>query len=423
MNKVLKVIAKWLGRIVLGLLGLVLLVLLLFFIFRGTIVTKAVKYFNTTQPGEVQLGKLHLRPFMHFPDVSLQLDDLLYTSVKADSTIKDSIPVLQIDEIYVSLDIIKLIKGTYEVSSIRLGDGVLNYSVGKDTVSNIERALGIRFGGGAEEKPDTAKPSVFTLDLEELQLRNLELNYSDSIGNMHVSTKINGLKSGISYGPEEIIADLMMHLEIISATIDNIILDKARSVSFTTSVFFDQPNEKIKLGESALALDNTLFEVAGDVDLGNKDLDVKFSAQNKGIDLLNFLLSGVLDIDAIEQIGEGEISFGGTISGSFANTLPLVKMNFSAKDLGFNVHAIGQKVTDIGFSGYASNGLFENFSGAEFNIDTFHVTFPDGELDGKVHVSNLVTPDVQFALNGKADLALLNEILVTDAIQNMKGSV
>ncbi len=64
----------------------------------------------------------------------------------------DSIPVMKMDDIYVSVNIVKLLKGSYEVSKVRFGEGEINYIVYGDSVSNVELALGMRFGGEPKEK-------------------------------------------------------------------------------------------------------------------------------------------------------------------------------------------------------------------------------------------------------------------------------
>jgi len=89
MKRTLRKILKWFIRIILGLLSLLVLIVLLFYLFRGKIVDKALDYVNDSQPGEVSLEKMNLRPFMNFPDVALQLKDLNFASGIIDSLEKD----------------------------------------------------------------------------------------------------------------------------------------------------------------------------------------------------------------------------------------------------------------------------------------------------------------------------------------------
>jgi hypothetical protein len=186
---------------------------------------------------------------------------------------------------------------------------------------------------------------------------------------------------------------------------------------------FDQIHQKIFLDNTALDLEDALMELSGEVDLAESLVEMEFSAKNRGIELLNFLLNGVLDLDAIEQIGDGLIDIYGKASGSFKEAIPKVELNFSASEVGFRVHSINQSVTQIGFEGYATNGSKKDFSEALVKLDNFHVTFPEGSMDANLQLSNLTNPYALIDISGDADLAIIGEIVKSDAIKDLKGKL
>jgi hypothetical protein len=423
MKKMVRNMIKWLLRIAAGIIALLALIIILFYLFRGRITDNALDYLNGTQPGEVTVGRLNLRPFMNFPDISLQLTDFQYSTGISGSGPNDTIPVVRMNRVYVSLDAIQLIRGEYNISKVRLSDGVVNYIVESDSVSNLERALGINFSS-SEEKDSLQTDSLFLyLDLESLSVRNLEMNYRDIPGKNSASVKVHGIEAGFSYHPERITADLMTHTEISSAQFDEIVLDKPRDFSFSSSLNFDQVEQRLMLEKSTLDMNYAQFSLDGSVDFRKERMDMQFSARNSGIELLNFLLTGVLDMNAIEQIGEGQIRIDGSIAGSFADRLPEAEVNFSASNMGFRVHAIQQSITEIGFQGSASTGALKDFSEAEIEINDFHVSFPEGGLDANLVVKNLLAPEVYIQVDGAADLFIIEEIIDNKAVQNMKGRI
>jgi hypothetical protein len=411
---------KWTLRIIAGIVALLSLIVILFYLFRGKITDRGLDYLNSTQPGEVTIGKLNLRPFLNFPDISLQLKELQLLSGMSGSE-NDTLPVLQMNSVYVSLDVVRLIRGEYKVSKVRLSEGVINYIVESDSVSNIEKALGIRFSGN--EEADSLQTDSMYLDLESLSVRNLEINYRDIPGKTSASVKIHGIEAGFSYHPEMIKANLMTHTEINSAKFDEIILDKPRDFSFSSSLSFNQVNQILLLEKSTIDMDYALFGLDGSVDFREHKMDIQFSARNSGIELLNFLLSGVLNMNAIEQIGEGQIRIDGNISGSFDDRLPEAKVYFSASNMGFRVHTIQQSITEIGFEGSANTGALKDFSEAEIRINDFHVSFPEGGLDANIVMKNLVAPEIYLQLDGETDLFIIEEVIDSKDIQNMKGRI
>jgi hypothetical protein len=423
MKRRIRNILKVLFRIVLGVASLIIFLVILFYLFRGKITEKVLDYVNELQPGEVVFNKINLRPFLYFPDVSLQLTEFQFSTGLTGYGMNDTLPVIRMDDIYVSLDLIKLIKGNYKISKVRFGEGEINYIVGADSVSNLERALGIRFDEMSDSDTIQEQSSPILLDLESLQIRDLKINYLDLPGNGALSLRINGLESGFTYYPDLITASVMMHTDIISARYSGINLDKPRSISFSSSLLYDQIHQRITLEKSIMDISVASFEIEGKLDLKEHFVEMKYAASNSGIDLLNFIFNGILDLDAIEQIGDGSIRLDGTISGSFADGIPEIAVNFIAEDMGFRIHAIDDSITSIGFKGSATNGSKKDLSEAEIKVEGFHVSFPQGSLDAVLHIENMIKPSLRLQLRGDAELSILDEFIDKKVTENLSGTV
>lgn len=413
---------RWFIRIIAGIIALLVLIIMLFYLFRGKITDKALDYLNSKQPGEVTIGTLNLRPFLNFPDISLQLNDIQYLTGLSGSA-NDTLPVLRMNRLYVSLDLIQLIRGEYKVSKVRLSDGVINYIVESDSVSNLEKAMGVKFTGSEVADTTQSDSLLMYLDLGSLTVRNVEINYRDIPEKTSLSMIVHGIEAGFSYHPELITVKLMTHTEIRSAIYNEIVIDKPRDFSFSSSLRYDQVRQRLLLEESTLDMNYALFGLDGVVDFREQRMDMQFSARNSGIELLNFLLSGVLDMDVIEQIGEGQIRIAGTIAGSFADRIPEANVNFSASNMGFRIHTLQQSITEIGFEGSATTGALKDFSEAEIRINDFHVSFPEGSLEAGIGIKNLVAPEIYLEMNGETDLFIIEEIIDNNAIQNMTGRI
>jgi hypothetical protein len=423
MKRILKKAGQWFFRVLLVIAALLVLLISGLFIFRDGITRKAVEYVNRQQPGELALERMRFRPFMNFPDVSLQLHRLEYYSVPQAIQDADTLPVMRFNEIFVSMDVMKLMRGQYRVSEVRLDDGVFNYVVSEDTISNLEKALGILFGNAAG---DTARSdsTVISFDMRSMQINNLLINYHDAAANSDASVFIHRLGSSFSYFTDSIEAAVDMDLDIHRARSGEISLDRPRNIRFSSSLQYDLNAGEINLQKSILSMRDTELELLGKVLLSDGAfLDLDFRARNQGIELMNFLMSGVLDLDAIEQIGEGDIQLSGQIRGAIDGQLPELKLTFSANDIGFYVQAIDQSVTGISFSGYATNGTNKDLSEALLRLDRFHATFPDGELNAEARIANLKRPEVMIKADGKADLRLLDEVIRTEKLHGLSGSV
>lgn len=421
MRRWFRIILKWVFRFFAGLTSLLVIIILLFYLFNRKITEVALNHINALNPGELNIEKLNLRPFMNFPDVSLQFKNLLYTAGPEASDDHDSIPIIELENVYVSMDIIRLIKGEYRISKIRLSDGVINYFIASDSVSNLERALGMRFDSGADTvKSDTM---LLSIDLESLTIRNLKMNYIDVPGKASLSLKILGMETGFSYHPDRVSAAIMTHTEISAFTFGEITLDKTRDFSFSSSLNYDQERQLLLLERSMLDLNYTIFGLEGQLDMREETIDMQFSARNSGIELLNFLLSGILDLNAIEQTGEGHITLEGNITGSYTENIPELRADFKASDMAFKIHTISQSVSDIGFEGSLYSGKLRDLSEAEIRINGFHASFPQGHLDADIIVTNLLAPEISLKVDGETELMIIEEIIDNMPVQDMRGNI
>ncbi len=420
MKKLLRGIGRWIIRLLIGFFSLIAILVIVFQIFRGSITDKALQIINEQQAGEISIERLNLRPFLNFPNISLRFREVTY--LEANSTREnDAAPILQIDNVFLSLDVVQLIRGRYEVSKIRLGEGQMNYIVGADSISNIEKALGL--DNIEETDQDTRDTSQIYLDLESLEIRNLAIHYSDMTTGDSVGLHLNGFESAFSYYPEQIIVEVMLQTELSNVHLKGVKLDRPRSVSFGSSLHYDRVTQMVLLEQSMLDIADAIFEMNGEIDVREQMINVGFTARNTGIDLLNFLLSGVLDMDAIEQTGEGIITLEGTAMGSFKDNIPVVRVDVNAQDVGFRIHSVGQSVSDIRFRGSFTNGTKADLSEAAMELQDFQVRFPTGSIDANLALENFVNPSVSLEWDGDADLSLINEIIDTKQIRKMKGDL
>ena len=127
-----------------GIVSLILLATLVFYLGRDFFLRKAVTYLNEQQPGEVRMGNMYFIPFMNFPNVTLHLRSVKFYEKEVNADTTDQEPILSLEEIGVTLDLMELIRGGIKVSEANLKDGYVHLIIYNDSISNLEHALGIR---------------------------------------------------------------------------------------------------------------------------------------------------------------------------------------------------------------------------------------------------------------------------------------
>ncbi len=412
------------GWTILGFVSLVLLITLVFYLGREYFMRKAVSYLNEQQPGEVQMEKMNLIPFLNFPDVTLQLREVKYYEKAQRKDTGSQEPIFALDEIHVTLDLVELIRGGIMVSEARLIEGFVHMEVYADSVSNLENALGMSFGEqspGEEEEPGSA----FAIDLDKMELVNISVSMNNQVLEEHFSAKVNRLESSFSYLQGLVRAAIEVDIDINTVKYHTFNEQIDKNVYLNGSISFDPEAHLVEVEPSRLSVSGLEFETWGSLDLKETPrVDFAYTASNEGLELLNFLFRGILDLDEIEQIGGGSIHLNGTMQGNLGDDeLPVIRVNGNAKELGFRIKSLDQNVTGISFEMFASNGRKSDLSEGFLNLTGFRAKFPEGRINVNLTVSNFKTPEVSIEIDAAVNLEGIEEMFNKGLLSDFSGAV
>lgn len=411
------------GWIIVGFVSVILLASLVFYIRRDHIAERVVSYLNEQQPGEVQMGKMYLIPFMNFPDLTLHLREVKYYEREEMAEKATSDPILSLNEISVTLDLIKLIRGGIMVSEARLKDGFVHMEIYADTVSNLERALGFRFGAPSEK--DTSSITPLAIDLDKIELVNVRARMDNRVNDEHVDLEVNQVRSSFSYLSGQIKSSLEVDIYINTVKYQTVngIIDK--NIILQGSIIMDPAAHTLEIEPSSLNVSGLDFETWGSIKLSDTPrIDLAFAATNEGLELLNFLFMGILDLEEIEQIGGGSIHLNGTVQGNIGDDeLPVIRVNGDAEDLGFRIKTVNRDVTGISFKLFATNGRKSDLSEGRVDVQSFSAKFPEGSLHANFTATNIKSPQLEVEVSCAVDLKGLEEMLTNEMLSSLSGSV
>ena len=411
------------GWIIIGIVSVILLTTLVFYIRRDHIAERVVNYLNEQQPGEVQMGKMYLIPFLNFPDVTLHLQEVKYYERKLMAEKSTLDPILSLNEISVTLDLIKLIRGGIMVSEARLKDGFVHMEIYPDTVSNLERALGIRFGAPSEK--DTSLITPLAIDLDKIELVNVRARMDNRVNDEHVDLEVNQVSSSFSYLSGQIKSSLEVDIYINTVKYQAVNGKIDKNINLKGSVILDPEALMLKVEPSSLSVSGLDFETWGSLKLTDTPrIDLAFAATNEGLELLNFLFMGILDLEEIEQIGGGSIHLNGTVQGNMGgDELPVIRVNGDAENLGFRIKTLNRDVTGISFKLFATNGRKTDLSEGHVDVQSFSAKFPEGSIYANFTATNIKSPELEVEVNCAVNLEGLEEMLANDMLSSLSGSL
>jgi len=422
-HKVLRII----GWIIVSFLSLILLITLGFYLGRGLIMNRAVNYINENQPGELQMEQMNLIPFMNFPDVSLQLRNLSYyeKALHPDSLYQE--PILALNEVYLTLDVIDLIRKDIQISEARMEKGFLRLEMYEDSITNLEKALGIQLSANekAEEgKEESSGMPLIRVDLDQMQLTDVMLLMNDRTGDMQLRLRVNHLESSFSYLPEKVDASIKLDMDVSNVKYLTYKDETERNVLLESEATLNPESKTVQVKPSRLAVSGLELETWGNCDFFDRPkVDFEFRARNEGLELLNYIFRGILDLDELEQIGDGSIYLSGNVQGFLGDTLPVVQVTGGAEKIGFRIKSIQKEVSDISFKLQASNGSRLDFSEAFLRIEDFGASFPEGDISANISADNMLLPELKVEFKGELDLWGVEKMLDIDLLSDLEGRV
>ena len=229
---------KRVGKIILYLILVILLLItavnIYLFINKDELSRDLILKVNELQSGEVNVEYVHLAPFENFPHISLNLGNIVYfenPKEKRDSTEK---PFCKLDNIYLSFQLIDLLKGNINVSKITLSDGYFRGITYEDSTTNLSRTFSAKVDSTKlmEEKiaivdtqeiiddPIVAKSIEETEDdvknfllVEDLNIKNVTVEFVNQLFDRKTSILIEELQA--SFEHQENLNEITLDTDLI----------------------------------------------------------------------------------------------------------------------------------------------------------------------------------------------------------------
>ncbi len=390
----------------------VVLIALIYFK-QDQIVQSQINSLNSTFPGEIRVGDVHLAPFANFPYVSLKVDDVSIREGKE----PESAVILDVADIYLGFQLWDIVRGKFDIQTLKVEEGVFDIVMHEDGSTNLERA--IDNGEAAEEG------SALEVHLKKIVLENLAFHYLKEEDQQNIEVRIFSANGGFNTN-ERITAahvDSDFELNIIQAGDTGYF--KHKHFEFHTDFNFDHESGLLSFAPSGIVMEHGDFLVEGSIQTKEEMyMDLKLQGSKPSFDLF-FAFAPHDIIPVLERYNNaGNIYLNAEIVGPTTNgRQPFIKANFGA-DEAFLENSIAQKkMDDMGFSGSFTNGEGRNLESMEFSMQGIRANLEEGEFLGNLRVKNFEQPEIEMDLKADFDIPFLVGFLNLDEVEDVRGRV
>lgn len=403
-------------RIVILLLGVPLLGLggLLLYVqsHQADIIKEQITSLNQEYQGRITVGDSNLSLWGNFPDLSIQVYDVrIFETKEVNAPL-----IMDVKDIYVGFNLWDIIRGNYDIHSLRIEDGVFNIVIHEDNTTNIQNSLST-----------TSEDSTATtpIHLQKIRLKNLDVHTLDEATHTDVEKFIYNGQGGFAIRDSTIAGHIDTELELNIIKDSDTTFIRKKHFEIHTDLVFHESTGILDIAPSGIVMENGDFELEGAIDTQNDvDLDLAIKGTKPNFDMLiAFAPADVIPV--LEKYkNAGEIYFNATIKGpSNKGNRPAIEAEFGAGKAFLENTARAKKIDNMGFRGHFTNGANRDLSTMEFSLTNMTASLEKGEFQGALFVKNFESPEVDMQLDAHFNLDFITDFLELEQVQNASGKV
>lgn len=381
---------------------------------KDAIVQELLANANKDFKGKISLSKTQISPFENFPYISIDLKDFQVFETKE----KVENPIINIKDVYVGFDLWTIIRGKFDIKTIKLSDGKINITQYQDNSFNIIKAF-------EPEKVVEDIEEEFHIDLQKISLRNIDILKTNLADTLTLEAFID--EADTRFKKDEIAINMGLDAKFVF----NIMKDKDttfvknKHFDLSTDFSFHKISHVLNFEPSTVKLENGIFGMEGSIDIDDDfNMDLTFSGKKPNFDLLIAFAPEDL-IPTLEKYdNQGEILFSSTIKGKSTNgNSPAVEAKFGCKNGFFDNTLTNKKLDEMAFSAYFTNGTKHNLETSAFYLTDFTAKPEAGTFKGNLKVINFISPEIDLKLDSDFDLEFLSKFLNFNDLSNLTGNV
>ncbi len=421
-RSVLKKLVRFCTFMLLGIVILLVLVYLVFRLNKGGIERKLLRIVHTLQPGEILVQDIDLSLFAQFPKVSLKLEDVTYFEHHESERKAEELPVAELEDIYVAVEILKLLRGDLVLTEITLKKGRINIIKYPDKSVNLLNAIGVDLNLTKDTTETSDQASEGTLNLDVVILEDVYLSYENSGADYKLDVLINHLSNSLYLEGSYLDCRMVPDMRLLGLQTQGQKFLQNIDVGMDLEFRFDMEELSGQIAPSELQVESAFIGVEGSFDLKDDGfLDLKFDSLINDASLLSLLFEEEVLSRNKANLKKGEVFLKGYVKGNFKNHFPSAEVTFGANDIHLDVLQGSGPIQGLGFKGYFATGEAQDLSEATLKIEDLAATLPGGSLQGSVEVNNLKRPEVSLQCEAKANIRGFDNIFKINFLKDLRG--
>lgn len=337
----------------------------------------------------IDVGKIDISAFAHFPSISIDLHNVI---VK-ESYEQDKGILARAKKISFSITLRELLKQQFIVHGLFMSDAELTIKIDRDGIPNYR----------IFHSDSTSSGSAF--ELRNLKAENLKINYLDIPSDTELKLYVHEMKADLQRKNELITTTLQGSLISDEIRVDKRVFLNNKNIEIESQIAIELKSKHYDILTGNLQIDKGKFAVSGFVDASEKKLDLTVNGVNTSFRTINSLLSSDLSAYLREYNSRGDVYFKGQVSGNYgAPYKPVVILEFGANNAAFYHPKYKKEIKNVSLNGSFHSGKTNRLSNYRLELKNVACELDDKRLEGQLIISNFENYYTDLVLKGEADI-------------------
>lgn len=393
-------------------------------------------FVNESQSGRLEIGTMELNILGSFPDLGVLFRHVYYYPATTDTVGVE--PILQANQVAISLEIIPLLREQVYISELSIVKGQLRLSSDSVGRINLIEALAPPKKPASPSvqkpvkpiqpnpiKPKATKPTLSTpsatvqIDLQQVLFTDFNFFWqpfqSDTthIVFQHLAAELDNTS-------DTLVALIHAEHELQKIVLSQSTLSLGEG-SFSVGVKYAAKTKSVTLQEGSLNQNGIEATVHGYSNFDGKEVELFVDARVYELEFLKPLFHSNVLRGNPNLLKHGRIFFSGKAFGTLDYLQ--VAATFGARDISWKVPGKSITFEGLGFNGQFESGAKPDFSQAKLTLEDIRGKLPGGYVNGYFRLNNFNAPYISYDLNLNANLSGYDEVFNLSAISALKGEI
>ncbi len=402
-------------------IGLLLLTLILApFLFKDKIFAIVKTELNKQLNAVADFRDVDISLLRSFPQLSVGIEDLSIANL----TPFEGDTLISARSIQVSLDLMKVIKGEYEIRKVAIIRPRIHALVNEQGVANWDI---VKPDTTAAKPEDTSAPAPFAVQLQKYSIEEAYIFYKDAKSGMQAEL-YNLTHSGSGdFTSDKFVLRTKTNADAVSFIQGNIpYLTRVKTI-LNIDLDIDNNNKKYSFNTDAIQLNGLKLSAGGFVQLPdekNTVIDVSFKTPSNDFKDILSLVPGIYQKDFKDIKTTGKLALDGFVKGTLnEKQLPAYRVTLLIENGSFRYPDLPQAVTDIQIKLQADNpdGVTDH---TVVNLERGHIVFGGAPFDFRLLLKNPETSQwIDAAAKGRLDLSQMQQFVPLEAGTKLTGII